>query len=315
MKKIIIFVLILLSILAIVYISLSFGDKKEQISNQDIIEEEKINFEGLIKYKIESVNNEENLNEILKNIEFGKYLVNIEKTFEGEKEYITICYDCVDEENVKQYFKDCHDLNLLEKNNVILFALVDKLEKVSYKFTISDLELADKYSLATRSDGSLVIGYPTITRENIECYYNQDVRNYVENPTEFLKYEIDLNTDDITIYNLEISSEGNNVTSIEIKDREQINSIIKYIENENFGVNTGGLNSICTTWVDLNNGYIIGLLGTFESQDYGIIIKGNGKEIFEDAFVNTEEMSSRAYKTLPKGLTEYIEEIIGNSTN
>lgn len=315
MKKIVIFVLIVLIIGAAAYVAYNNLNKDENISNQDIVAADNNYFEELIQYKAESINNEENLNKIVKNIEFGEYLVNIEKTFEGEKEYITINYDCTDEEKVKQYFKECQDFKLLEKNNVILFALVDKLEKISYKFTISDLELVDKYSLPTRSDGSLVIGYPALTRENIECYYNQDVRNYVENPTEFLKYKIDLNTDNVTIYKLEINSEENNVTTIDIKDRKQINNIIKYIENENFGVNIGGLNSICTTWVDLNNGYIIGLLGTFQSQDYGIIIKGNGQEIFKDeeAFVKAKEMSSRVYKILPKGLTEYIEEVIQNS--
>lgn len=51
-------------------------------------------------------------------------------------------------------------------------------------------------------------------------------------------------------------------------------------------------------------------MGNFESQDYGIIIKESGNEIFEDAVVSPNETSSYVYKTLPTGLSEYIKDII-----
>lgn len=310
-KKIVISILIVLVILVVAYVAFGNPNKKEEASTSEVDTQNDDNYFGqLIQYKVESVKDEENLNELLKKLELGEYLIDIKEEFDGEKEYITLYYDCVDENKVKQYFKDCNKVNTLEKNNVILFALIDKLEKISYKFTISDLELASRYSLPTQSDGSLIIGYPTITRENIEIRYNQDVRNYAENPSEFMQYAIELNVSNITIYMIDYESKEKEVNTIEISDRTRINNITQYIKDQNFGVDTGSLNSICKTWVDLNNGYIIGLVGNFESQDYGIIIKGSGNEIFEDAVVNPNETSSYVYKTLPTGLSEYIKDII-----
>ena len=67
------------------------------------------------------------------------------------------------------------------------------------------------------------------------------------------------------------------------------------------------MNTYCQDWIDLNNGYIIEFYG---EDEYGGIIKGDGKEVFANGQVNYKKMDHCGYKTLPKGLTKYIEDII-----
>lgn len=305
MKKIVIFILVVLITAVEVYVIYNNREKNEESSNEKVsFLEEDNNFEELIQYKAESINEDENLNELTRKLELGEYLINIEKEFDGEKEYITLYYDCTDEEHVLEYFRNLLKQSILQKNSVSLFALINKLEKVSYDFNISDSELADKYHLGVvPPDYKFVKRTSSFTREQIEENYNQDVRNYVENPEQFMKYDIDLNIKKITIYRVE----GSELKTIEVNNKSYVDSIVQCIKTQNFGVPDSFLNSYCQEWIDLNNGYIIEFYNTDE---YGGIIKGNGKEVFANGQVNYKKMNHCGYKTLPKGLTKYIEDII-----
>lgn len=302
MKKVIIFIVVILITTVGIYVAYNDIKKDEDTSTKSLDEDNY--FEQLIQYKVESINDEENLDELLKKLELGEYLIDIKKEFDGEKEYIALYYDCTDEEHVLEYFRNFQNQSILQKNSVSLFALINKLEKVTYNFDISDTILADKYHLGVLpTTNKFLERSSSFTRDQIEKNYNQDVRNYVENPEQFMKYDIDLNVSDITIYMVE----GSEIKTIEINDKADVDNIVQYIKTQNFGIPDSWLNSFCQDWIDLNNGYIIEFYGTDE---YGGIIKGDGKEVFANGQVNYKKMDHCGYKTLPKGLTEYIEKII-----
>lgn len=311
MKKVIIIIVIVIAIFVGTYVVFDNLNKdKEHSISQGEIQNDDNYFEKLVQYKAESIKDKEKLNALLRNLELGEYIVDIKEELLGEDESLTIYYDCTNDAHVREYFRDFQKQSNLQKNSVTLFALINNLQKVTYNFNISDTELAEKYHLGvlTTTNKFLERSY-SFTREQINRYYNQDVRNYVENPYEFMKYNIDLDVSNITIYKLNYEPDGKKLNKIDINETLDIKNIIQYIKTENFGIPDSFLNSYCTTWIDLNNGYIIEFYGTDE---YGGIVKGNGKNIFTNGEINYSEMQHCGYKTLPNGFTEYIEEIIAN---
>ena len=262
------------------------------------------NFADLIKYKTSSISDNNTLNKILDNLEFEDFMIRVEKQINDNNEQLYIYYDCTDEDNIRQYNIDFHKRSLIEKNAVILFALINNLEQITFNFTISNMNYVREHHMAIIDNKFDDTEY-VYTREMIQKNYNQDVRNYIENPDKFMNYNIDLNIKKITIYcRDEVDFDVYN--TIEIKDIEVINNISKYIGNNNFGIPDGAYNGICNTWVDLNNGYIIGVFGSGYN-GYGAIVKGNGKDIFE---LKNTNMTHVLYKQLPEGLAEYVENLI-----
>lgn len=297
---------ILLLILMLIAVCI-VGAKKTPDSTQ--YDSSEIYLENLMQYKMDSIKDTNALNKLLNTLELGEYLVDIEVT-DKEHEGITIYYDCTEEENVLNYYKNFNRLSILQKNSVTLFALINKLDKVSYNFNISDAEIAKKYHLGVSSDtNKFQEKNYSYTRKEIEQYYNQDVRRYVEDKSEFMKYNIDLNTNNITIYLLDYNLKEYNILEITLNDKYHIENIIQYIDKENFSVPDAHLNGICKIWMDLNNGFIIGVYGV---DNYGVIIRGDGKDIFADGENKLSQISNYVYKILPNGLEDYIEDIIEN---
>ena len=296
MKKVRIFLLIILIITLLIilcaYLYKTSGKK---------------NFEDLIQYKTSSVSDEKNLNKILRNLEFADFIIRVEKQFNDNKEQLYIYYDCTDENEIRQYNIDFHKMSLIEKNAVKLFALIDNLEQITFNFTISNMDYVREHHMASFDNKFDDTKY-VYTRERIEKNYNQDVRNYIREPDEFMNYNIDLDIEKITIYCRD-EIDYNAYNAIEIEDINVINNISENIKNKNFGVPDDGYNGMCNTWVDLNNGYIIGVYG--EGYDgYCAIAKGNGKDIFKLKNTNMDQI---VHKQLPEGLEKYIENLIKES--
>ena len=266
-----------------------------------------LEFKDLIKFKTESVMNEKQLSKILDNLELGQYIINTEKESIDGKDKLTVYFDCTDENEIMNYYRTYHKLSPIEKNAVTLFALVNKLDEITMNFTVSNIQFAKEHHLGVIEDKYYATEY-TYTREMIEEHYNQDVRNYIENPEEFMKYNIDLNVNEATIYYRDYNNpeKFNEINVINIQEKNVINNIVNYIKEQNFNVPDGGYDGICNIWLDLNDGYIIGVYGEGYN-NYGEIIKGNGKEIFESEKL---EIPNYVYKNLPEGLSEYIEKYI-----
>lgn len=299
MKRISVLIIILF---AITIIGITFKTNFRKIDN---ISKNKIDFQELIQYQTNSIADEEKTSKIFQELEFADYNIETTKEFNADGEKLILYYDCGDKEKIEDYYRNFHDISLIEKNSTVLFTLINNLKEIKFVFKISDAELSNSHHLSTLPTEYLY------TREIIEEHYNQDVRNYIENPNVFMNYNIDLNISDITIYYRGYSN-LDEINSINVNEKEKVETIVQYIEKQNFGVPTGGYNGVCNIWLDLNNGFIIGVYG--EGYDnYGSIIKGNGKEIFASETPNTYILSNSVYKLLPEGLTEYIEQIIQNN--
>lgn len=299
MKKISVLIIILF---AITIIGITF---RTNLRKTDNISNNKINFQKLIQYQTNSIADEKKTSKIFQTLEFVDYHIETTKEFYADGERLILYYDCVDEEKIKNYYRNSHNISLLERDSTVLFSLINNLKEIKFVFKMSNVELSNSHHLST-----LPTEY-TYTREIIEEHYNQDVRNYIENPNIFMNYNIDLNISDITVYYREYSN-LNEINSINVNEKEKVETIVQYIEKQNFGVPNEGYNGVCNIWIDLNNGFIIGVYG--ENYDnYGCIIKGNGKEIFASENPNTYILSNSVYKLLPEGLTEYIEQIIQNN--
>lgn len=297
--KFIVVIIFILFFLIILYTSLKKSFKTDHMDNN------KKEFKELVQYQANSIENEEKINEILRRLEFTDYNIKTEKEFNVDGETLVIYYDCIDEEKILDYYCNFHKTSLLEENSIVLFALINNLNEVRYVFEVSDIELANRHHLSTLPTEYIY------TREIIEKHYNQDVRDYIEKPNEFMNYNIDLNVSNITIYYKEYSN-LDEINVINVNEKEKIETIVQYIEKQNFGVPDGGYNGVCNIWLDLNNGFIIGVYG--EGYDnYGSIIKGNGKEIFASENPDAYIMSNSVHKLLPEGLTEYVEQIIENN--
>ena len=185
-----------------------------------------------------------------------------------------------------------------------MFSLIENLEEVSYIFNISNIDFAKEHHLPVR-DNKFVVSTYDHTRDDINKRYNQDVRNFAKNPETFLQYNIDLNTDNMTLYYYDPFLGIYEYDKLEITNEEDITNILNYIKTQNFGLVEGHYDGMCTNWLDLNNGYIIGVFGG-DYENYGAIIKGNG----EDIFINENRDYEIVYKTLPIELVEYVENII-----
>lgn len=263
-----------------------------------------MSFSDLTKHKTNSINDTNNLNIILENLNFADNIVNVEKKVDDGKETLIIHYDCTNEEKILEYYRNYHKLFLTEKNSVILFSLIENLEEVSYIFNISNIDFAKEHHLPVR-DNKFVVSTYDHTRDDINKRYNQDVRNFAKNPETFLQYNIDLNTDNMTLYYYDPFLGIYEYDKLEITNEEDITNILNYIKTQNFGLVEGHYDGMCTNWLDLNNGYIIGVFGG-DYENYGAIIKGNG----EDIFINENRDYEIVYKTLPIELVEYVENII-----
>lgn len=291
MKKVIVIILVILVSVGVVYIA------SKRIFNTDRVKD----FKELVKYQTNSVNDDKKVSKILQNLELDNYSVKVEKATNNTGETITIYYDCTDEEKVTEYYRNFHNYLLLEKNATILFALINNLNEVKYIFEISNIELANSHHLDTQPKEYIY------TRENIERCYNRNVREYVDNPNDFMKYNIDLNIKNATIYYTDYYSENIEIKKLEL-NQEEINKIIEFIKKDNFSVAAnGGIDGMTRIWLDLNNGYIIGIYDG--ETELGEIIKGNGKDIFEGEKI---AKYNSVLKTLPKGLPEYVKQIINN---
>ncbi len=263
-----------------------------------------MSFSDLTKHKTNSINDTNNLNIILENLNFADNIVNVEKKVDDGKETLIIHCDCTNEEKILEYYRNYHKLSLTEKNSVILFSLIENLEEVSYIFNISNIDFAKEHHLPVR-DNKFVVSTYDHTRDDINKRYNQDVRNFAKNPETFLQYNIDLNTDNMTLYYYDPFLGIYEYDKLEITNEEDITNILNYIKTQNFGSVDGHYDGMCTNWLDLNNGYIIGVFGG-DYGNYGAIIKGDG----EDIFINENRDYEIVYKTLPIELVEYVENII-----
>lgn len=255
-------------------------------------------FKQLIQYKTDSINDVKNLEKILNKTELGSYIVKTEKSVYNGKEQLNIYYDCIDENAVREYWINANKKYIMEKNSVILFSLINNLEKIVYRFSVSDEKLKNLSHISK----DIIMEYD---RETINLQYNQDVRNYVSNPSEFLKYNIDLNTNKITIYKVKYTMENKEYDKFEIKP-EEIRKIKEFIENENFGINVEQIEGMIDILIDFHNGYSIGV---YANSDIGIIIKENAEDIIN----NNNNSNEIVYKTLPRGLMEYINLLVKKS--
>lgn len=298
-KKIVIACCIIALIVAIVLVTVY------KINNHKTLE-----FRDLIKFKTESIMNEKQLSKILDNLEMGQYIINTEKESLDGKENLRIYFDCTDENEILNYYRTYHKISPVEKNAVILFALVNNLDELTMNFTVSNIQFAKEHHMAIIEDkfDSTEITY---TREMIEKNYNQDVRNFVDNPDEFMNYNIDLNVENITIYYKDYSNpeNSNEIKVINVNEREKVEKIVQYFKEQKIETLDYGYNeSMIHAWVDFNNGFIIEIF--YGNDNYGAIIKGNGKEIFSSENPSIYLNSNRVYKKLPQGLTEYAEKCI-----
>lgn len=290
------FILIIILIVIAIVMAICYLKNFNKTTEENFTENE--SFKKIIQYRTESVNDDTNIDNILKNIEFGKYISRVEKDLDGGKEQLTIYYDCTVEAEVKEYWKNANKNSIIEKNSVILFSLIDKLDRVRYIFSVSDNELVENYQYLSEK---ITKEYD---RESINLKYNQDVRNYTSNPSEFLNYSIDTELTHITIYKLEYDSGDLKLKKIEIDNEKQVNDIKKIIDNQNFGIQDYATDGMIEILIDLNNGYIMGLYAG-DSND-GIIFKGTIEEYLNEENILKKTVS----KILPTGLKQYINDII-----
>lgn len=283
----IIIAIIILSIVLFFYFNSSNKEKKEDFT-------ENKSFENLIQYKSESVN--DNIDNILRNTELSKYISRIDKNSENGNEQLTIYYDCTVETEVQEYWRNANEKSILEKNSVILFSLIEKLEKIRYEFNVSNKDLIEKYPYL--SEGII----KEYDRASINLRYNQDVRNYINNPEEFLNYNIDVNTTEMTIYHIDYYNDK--TEKIEITDNEKQEKIKEIIKNQKFEIEDRSIDGMIETILDLHNGYIIAIYN--ENSDNGEIFEGNIEE-----YLNREGSEKKAvHKILPRDLIEYVYDII-----
>jgi len=251
-------------------------------------------FASLIQYKTDSINDSENLNKILENTELNKYITKTEKSVDNGKEHLTVYYKGYENDKIGWFYN--HENSIVETNAVVLFALINNLEKLTY----FDLDTSKEYA------------FMEYDRETMNSYYNQDVRNYINNPNEFLRYNIDTNISNITIYINEYTSDSMQTRKIEVNDSKKIEEIADLIKQQNFGIPDMLTDCMINTWIDLNNGYMIGVYCS-DTNNLGAVVKANGKDVFEgDGSVDNTMIIN---KTLPSGFKDYIMNIISNDTS
>ncbi|MCL2860724.1 MAG: hypothetical protein FWF46_09365, partial [Oscillospiraceae bacterium] len=297
MKKIIlitttIIILVIIAVASYYFINL-------HISNNNESENAKY-FKSLIQYKTNSINDTVNLDKILENTELSKYITKTEKGVEDGKEHLIIYYKGYENDKIGWFYN--HENFIIEKNAVVLFALINNLEKITY------------FDLDTVGPNPSEDVGGNYNRETINAYYNQDVRNYINKPNEFLKYNINTNISHITIYVNEYINNSMQTKKIEVNDNQKTEQISDLIKSQNFGIADNLILGWTNIYVDLNNGYIIGLYDSSDSlsANLGIIVKGNGKEIFENGKGFGDAVTIN--KTLPEDFRAEIMDIINNSS-
>lgn len=184
------------------------------------------------------------------------------------------------------------------KNSVILFSLIGKLDRVTYIFNVSDNKLVEKYKYLSEKN------FKEFDRESIDLKYNQDVRNYMDYPSEFLNYNIDTDFTNITIYKLEYDGYATNLREIEVEEENKLADIKKIIDTYNFNISDYTTDGTIEILIDFNNGYVIGIYpGSIEE---GLIFKGTVEEYLD------KENTVKLYvpKVLPEGLKQYVFDII-----
>lgn len=289
-SKVIFIIAVIVFVILVIGVFISFKIfTKDKYTSADAVY-----FANLIQYKTDSINDSEKLNKILENTELGQYIVKTEKSSDGGKEHLTIYYKgWVQNDDERHWFYN-HENSIVETNAVVLFALINNLEKLTY----FDLDTSKEYASMEYD------------RETINLFYNQDVRNYINNPNEFLKYNIDTNISNITIYINEYTSDSIQTRKIEVNDNKKIGEIADLIKQQNFGI--PDMLTLCSinTWIDLNNGYMIGVYCS-DANNLGAIVKANGKDVFEgDGSIDNTMIID---KTLPNGFKDYIMNIINNT--
>lgn len=290
MKKIGFILMIVFIILAIaVTIGYLYKMDGEELTDKDI-------FGKLIQYKVDSISEDNNIDKILKNTELSEYISRVDKGSKNGKEQLIIYYDCTIEADVKEYWRNSLKNSVTEKNSVILFSLIEKLDNVTYIFKVSDKELIEEYPYLSEKNTK------EYNREGINLRYNQDVRNFAKNPDEFLKYNMNLNTNQITIYKMNYLSENFKYDKFEIRE-EQVNIIKDFIKKQNFGIDYEPIEGMIDIMVDFHNGYIIEI---YANSNNAIISKGNAEDIIN----NVSDSNEHAYKTIPNGLIEYVNSLI-----
>lgn len=266
-------------------------------------------FYGLIKYKTQNIYDSK-VDKLLKKINWGDYIIDIRKDTINGKEQLTVYYDCTNEDEILEYYRNINKNTLVEENSLILFTLVNDLDKLIMNFNISNTNFVIEHHLQNLNNKFDQKEY-SFTREQMEKNYNRDVREYIKKPQEFMQYNIDLNVEKITLYYIDDLFKFH---SINLEDKDTVSTILHYIETQNFKIIDSGYLGMAHAWVDLNNGYIIGIYGN-DYDNFGDIIQGKGDEIFnsENPFLYLNLNS--IHKLLPDGLTEYVEKIISENVS
>lgn len=296
LKRILFFLVIIVAICILIYIiSQNLLKSKSNIKAKS--------FEELVQFKTNSINDNAKVDSILENLELSKYITKVEKKSADEK--LIIYYNCNSEKDVKNYWTNVEKISVIEKNSVILFSLITNLNIISYNFSGINPGIISNYPYVNGNNREKII---ECTREEINNKYNQDVRNFNSNPKDFLKYNIDINFTEVTLY--EVNHLNNNVKTKEvtITNKEQVERIKTIINDQNFGILDYPTDGMCSLLLDLNNGYVIGLYDGNTTQ--GFIFKGTVEELLS----NKEKYSlNTVSKTIPIELKQYIQDIAENN--
>ncbi len=296
LKRILFFLVIIVAICILIYIiSQNLLKSKSNIKAKS--------FEELVQFKTNSINDNAKVDSILENLELSKYITKVEKKSADEK--LIIYYNCNSEKDVKNYWTNVEKNSIIEKNSVILFSLITNLNIISYNFSGINPEIISNYPYVNGNNREEII---ECTREEINNKYNQDVRNFNSNPKDFLKYNINMNFTEVTLYEVSHLSDNAKTKEVTISNKEQVERIKTIINDQNFGILDYPTDGMCSLLLDLNNGYVIGLYDGNTTQ--GFIFKGTVEELLS----NKEKYSlNTVSKTIPIELKQYIQEIADNN--
>ncbi len=290
MKKIIVIVLVVIVLGILIFVL-----KSCSLINRD----DTLQFASLLRYKTNSIN-DKNFEKILRKTDFNKYINKVDKTLNDEQECLIIYYsNNINSKNERQNFNN-KKYNMMEKEAVLLFSLINDLEKIIF---IDNNQIQTK---APIEDESTIKSFPNeYNREEINYKYNQDVRNYIDSPGDFLRYNIDTDIEYITlhIYTDEIIEDMSHNYEYKIEKKiidneDEIKTIKNFIETQNFEIPEYYTESTVDIVMDFNNGYVIKMFSgddRMASIQRGKWNENSGKEVI---------------KLLPVGLKEYIVKLI-----
>lgn len=262
-------------------------------------------FEKLVQFKTNSINDNAKVDSILENLELSKYITKVEKKSTDENEKLIIYYNCNSEKDVKNYWTNVEKNSIIEKNSVILFSLITNLNIISYNFSGINPEIISNYPYVNGDNREKNI---ECTREELNNKYNQDVRNFNSNPKDFLKYNIDMNFTEVTLYEVSHLSDNVKTKEVTISNKEQVERIKTIINDLNFGILDYPTDGMYSLLLDLNNGYVIGLYDGNTTQ--GFIFKGTVEELLSN---KGKYSLNTVPKTIPIELKQYIQDIAENN--